>query len=310
MTCLLIDGKERSAEIRREIKERVSRLVPRLGRPPKLAVVLVGDNPASRVYVSAKSKAAASCGMQTVDRCLQANVTDDVLQGVLRELASSPELDGILLQLPLPPGLNEFGALLSISPSLDVDGLHPFNQGLLMRGGAVSDAGGFEPCTPLGVVDLISWALLKLEVPNLEGRAEQPVDLTTVDFRGANAVVVGRSVLVGKPLAAMLTNRNCTVTVCHSRTKNLSDVCRQADILVAAIGKPEFVDAGFVKPGAVVIDVGINRLADGKLVGDVNYAQVSQVAGALTPVPGGVGPMTIAMLLKNTLLSAERKAGV
>ncbi len=305
MACLLIDGKERSAEIRREIKERVSLLVPRLGRAPKLAVVLVGDNPASRVYVSAKSKAAASCGMQTVDRCLPADVTDSVLREELRELAANPELDGILLQLPLPPGLNEFGALLSMAPALDVDGLHPFNQGLLMRGGAVSEAGGFEPCTPLGVVDLIGGAMQKL------GKvAAQSIDLTTVDFSGVNAVVVGRSVLVGKPLAAMLTNRNCTVTVCHSRTKNLPDVCRQADILVAAIGKPEFVDARFVKPGAIVIDVGINRLPDGKLVGDVNYAQVSQSAGALTPVPGGVGPMTIAMLLKNTLLSAERKACV
>lgn len=288
MSAIIINGKDVAAKIETELAVRVAEIVKKSGKKPTLAVVLVGDNPASKVYVKAKSKRAHACGMDTIDCVLPADTTDQKLQSELKKLSDNPKVDGILLQLPLPKGLDEFSALLCIAPEKDVDGLHPVNQGLLMRG-----AKCHRPCTPSGSIVLIDEALEKL------GKKK--------DLSGYNAVVVGRSILVGKPVGIMLLERNCTVTYCHSRTKNLAGVCRGADILIAAVGRPEMITADFVKPGAIVIDVGINRLDDGKLVGDVKYDEVSEVAAAITPVPGGVGPMTIAMLLSNTVDSAEAK---
>lgn len=291
MSYLLLDGKARSREIQQDIARRVEILVPRLGRKPKLAVVLVGDNQASMVYVASKSKQAHACGMDTVDLQLPAEISNEGLHHELNRLSEDRGLDGILLQLPLPQGLDEFAALSCIQHLMDVDGLHPYNQGLLMRG-----ARSLRPCTPLGVMDLIDLARDRL------GCAGDKSNLT-----GLEAVVVGRSILVGKPVASMLTERNCTVTICHSKTRDLDEHTRRADILVAAVGRPLMIKKEHIKPGAIVIDVGINRLSDGRLVGDVDFEAVRDVAAAITPVPGGVGPMTIAMLLRNTLESAENK---
>lgn len=288
MSCITLDGKTRAQVIQAEISERVKKLVPILGRPPKLAVVLVGQNPASLVYVKSKSKQTRLCGMEAVDYSLPDSISNSELHEELSKLSKDHKLDGILLQLPLPKSLDEFSALTQISEDLDVDGLHPYNQGLLARGEC-----GFRPCTPLGVMDLIACAMTRIS-----GKA---------DIAGLNAVVVGRSALVGKPTAIMLIEQNCTTTICHSKTQNLRDYTVKADILVAAVGKPNLLDATYVKQGAIVIDVGINRLPDGRLCGDVHFESVVQKAAALTPVPGGVGPMTITMLLKNTLESAEKK---
>lgn len=288
MSFLLIDGKARSQQVQNKIREEVEELVRSKGRRPKLAVVLVGNNPASQVYVKSKSKQALACGMETVDLRLPGDITDSILQQELRQLSEDPTVDGILLQLPLPAGLDEFAAIQCIPPTLDVDGLHPVNQGLLQRG-----AKALRPCTPLGVMDLIFWARESLGLG--------------FSLAGLEAVVVGRSILVGKPVASMLTEAHSTVTLCHSKTRDLRDHCLRADILVAAIGRPEFIKGDFVKPGAIVIDVGINRLPDGRLVGDVDFQGAKERAGAITPVPGGVGPMTIAMLLRNTLQSARNR---
>jgi len=290
MPALLIDGKALAAEIEAGLTERVSRITPLLGRPPGLAVVLVGENPASQVYVRSKSKRAQKCGMAVFDVKLSAQITDADLHRELRKLNADEKVDGILLQLPLPGGLNEFAALLCISPEKDVDGLHPMSQGLLLRG-----ADAHRPCTPFGVMALID-------------RARSELGLSS-DLSGLRAIVVGRSILVGKPAGILLLERNCTVEYCHSKTKNLAEECRTADILIAAIGKPRFVTKEFVKPGAIVIDVGINQDSDGKLCGDVDCEGASEVAAAVTPVPGGVGPMTIAMLLSNTVNAAEMKSG-
>lgn len=269
-----------------------------LGRKPCLAVVLVGENPASKVYVSSKTKKAEACGIDHRDYHLPADVGDSKLQELLHELSSDQMIDGILLQLPLPAGLDEFGALLAIDPEKDVDGLHPMSQGLLMRGAKDYPGPGgrklpaHRSCTPKGCMVLIDRALAEL------GRK---------DLAGLKAVVLGRSVLVGKPIAQLLTERNCTVTLCHSKTRNLAAECRAADILVAAIGRPEMVGADCIGEGAIVIDVGINRKDDGKIVGDVAFGPASAKAAAITPVPGGVGPMTIAMLLENTVAAAQSK---
>jgi methylenetetrahydrofolate dehydrogenase (NADP+)/methenyltetrahydrofolate cyclohydrolase len=288
VSFLLIDGKVRSQEIQEEIRAKVELLVPCLHRKPKLAVVLVGDNPASQVYVKSKSKQAHACGMETVDVRLPASVSKDELHKELRSLGQDLTVDGILLQLPLPKGLDEFAALQCIPPKMDVDGLHPVNQGLLQRG-----TRSFRPCTPLGIIDLILWARKRLGFD--------------ASLAGLEAVVVGRSILVGKPVASMLTELNCTVTLCHSKTKDLVDHCQRADVLVAAIGRPEYINGECIKAGAIVIDVGINRLSDGRLVGDVDFDAAKDKAAAITPVPGGVGPMTIAMLLQNTFESAQSK---
>lgn len=281
----IIDGKALAKRIQAGLVKGVEQFTPQLGRAPVLAVVLVGENPASKVYVQAKAKAAHQCGIQTVDVKLPESVSNVELQTKLQELSARSDVDGILLQLPLPKGLHEFTALLCISPEKDVDGLHPYNQGLLARGEV-----GHRPCTPSGVIELIREARRGLKLPE--------------SLSGLNAVVIGRSILVGKPVALMLLDENCTVAVCHSKTRDLQDECARADIVVAAIGRPEMIRGEWIKPGAIVIDVGINRLPDGKLVGDVHFDSAAKVAAAITPVPGGVGPMTIAMLLQNTVLAA------
>ncbi|MFN8389186.1 MAG: bifunctional methylenetetrahydrofolate dehydrogenase/methenyltetrahydrofolate cyclohydrolase FolD [Bdellovibrionota bacterium] len=289
MSAITISGKALADEIQRSLAERVEGLKSKLGRPPGLAVVLVGENPASQVYVRSKSKNAKKCGIHVVDRTLPATTSNEALHRTLNELNHDPEVDGILLQLPLPKGLDEFSALLCISPEKDADGLHPTNQGLLLRG-----ADAPRPCTPFGVMKLIDRGLTELGA--------------STDLSGKHAVVVGRSILVGKPAAMMLLERNCTVEICHSKSADLRASCRRADILVAAVGRPKMITADHIKPGAIVIDVGINQDTDGKLCGDVDFDSAVETAGALTPVPGGVGPMTIAMLLSNTVDAAARRA--
>ena len=288
MTAKLIDGNALSQSILTTLADTVSTLRPKLGRSPALAVILVGDNPASKVYVAAKSKKAKACGMDVYDIFLPKDIGDSELQAKIKEASARPDIDGILLQLPLPKGLDEFAALCCITPELDADGLHPINQGMLLRG---EDAP--RPCTPLGCMLLID------EANRMLGR---PPSLA-----GLHAVVIGRSILVGKPVAQLLLESNCTVTICHSRTKDLPAECRRADILVLAIGQPKMITGDFVRPGAIVIDVGINRDEQGKLVGDAEFQSVCEVAAAVTPVPKGVGPMTIAMLLSNTVNAAQKK---
>lgn len=288
MSAISVSGKSLAKEVRASLADQVKQIEPKLGRKPGLAVVLVGEDPASKVYVKAKTKAALSCGIEVSDHFLPADISDAELQNKLKELSADSAVDGILLQLPLPKGLDEFSALCAIAPEKDADGLHPTNQGLLLRG-----ADTFEPCTPKGCMTLIDKARSELGQDN--------------KLDGLHAVVVGRSILVGKPVGLMLLERNCTVTYCHSRTRNLAEEVRKADIVIAAVGRAEMIKAEHVKPGAIVIDVGINRLDDGRLVGDVDYASVAEVSSAITPVPGGVGPMTIAMLLANTVKSAAKK---
>lgn len=288
MPAQILDGKALSQQVQAELAIRVEKILSAGSRAPGLAVVLVGDNPASKVYVRSKTKNAEDCGMRVIDVQLPADIGNERLQSKLLDLSADPGVDGILLQLPLPKGLDEFAALLCIAPGKDVDGLHPVNQGLLMRG---SDS-GHQPCTPLGSMLLVDQALKQLGA--------------STDLTGKHAVVVGRSILVGKPVALMLLARNCTVEMCHSKTRDLDSVCRRADILVAAVGKAKLITEKSVKSGAIVIDVGMNRDEEGKLCGDVDFASVLEIAGAVTPVPKGVGPMTIAMLLSNTVNAAER----
>jgi methylenetetrahydrofolate dehydrogenase (NADP+)/methenyltetrahydrofolate cyclohydrolase len=275
-----IDGKAVAAAVRGEVRERVARLAER-GVIPGLATVLVGDDPASQVYVGGKEKACAEVGMRSFGHRLPAFTGLSELLGLVRELGRTPEVHGILVQLPLPRSLDARQVIESIPPPKDVDGLHPMSQGRLMAGQP-----GLRPCTPLGVIRLI--------------------DETGVALAGARAVVVGRSVLVGKPVALLLLERHATVTLCHSRTVDLAGEVGRADVVVAATGQPGLVRGAWIRPGAVVIDVGITRGPDGKLHGDVEFAVARERAGFITPVPGGVGPMTIAMLLANTATAAER----
>ena len=272
----LIDGKEIALKIRADIKQEIAALKIR----PGLAAILVGENPASKVYVRNKRKACEEAGIVSSEHALPEHTSEADLLSLIDKLNNDPAIHGILVQLPLPKSLNERKVLDAVTPEKDIDGFHYMNVGKL-----VANENGFYPCTPLGVI-----ALLKA---------------MEVTIAGSHAVVVGRSNIVGKPMALLLLHENATVTICHSKTKNLPEICRQADILVAAIGKAKFVTADMVKEGAVVIDVGINRTEAGKLVGDVNFEAVSEKTFAITPVPGGVGPMTIAMLLKNTLQSAK-----
>jgi methylenetetrahydrofolate dehydrogenase (NADP+) / methenyltetrahydrofolate cyclohydrolase len=251
---------------------------------PGLAVVLVGDDPASQVYVRNKTKACAEAGLRTFDHHLPADTAEAALMDLVAQLNANPDVDGILVQLPLPPQIDSRKVLLAVDPAKDVDGFHPDNLGRLLLGEP-----RFVACTPFGVMKLLE-----------EGGAR---------LAGAQAVVLGRSNIVGKPMAVLLTAADATVTICHSRTRDLAAEVGRADIVVAAIGKAEMVRGAWIKEGAVVIDVGTNRLPSGKLVGDVEFAAAAERAAAITPVPGGVGPMTIAMLLTNTLLSAERRAG-
>jgi methylenetetrahydrofolate dehydrogenase (NADP+)/methenyltetrahydrofolate cyclohydrolase len=288
MTAKIIDGKIAGEQIRSEVTADVQKLIA-LGKPrPGLATVLVGENPASQVYVKSKQKACAEAGIESFGFVLPATATQVEVESLVQQLNADPKVNGILVQLPLPAGLDEEKILNTISIQKDVDGFHPLNIGRLAQKGRDPL---FIPCTPAGCM-----YLLEREIPNLEG---------------INAVVLGRSNIVGMPVALLLVRANATVTICHSRTKNLPEVVRQADILVAAVGRAEMVRGDWLKPGVVVIDVGINRVEDStkprgyRLVGDVAYEEALQVAGAITPVPGGVGPMTIAMLLKNTLKAAE-----
>ena len=281
MTAKIINGKEIAAQVRAELRSEIQALKEKTGITPGLTVVLVGENPASLVYVRNKIKACEEVGINSVQHKLPETTTHEELLGLIRHLNASKDVHGILVQLPLPKQINEEEILEEISPSKDVDGFHPYNVGRLMIGNPV-----LQPCTPYGVMRLL--------------------DSTGVDLSGKDAVVVGRSNIVGKPMAMMLLKRNATVTVCHSKTKDLVERVRKADILVAAIGRAEFIKGEWVKEGAVVIDVGMNRTMEGRLVGDVDFEGASERASFITPVPGGVGPMTIAMLLKNTVVAASR----
>ena len=291
MTAATIDGKAFAASLRARIAEYAATFEQSAGRQAGLAVVLVGDDPASRVYVASKGRACIECGMASFEHRLPADTTQEALLALVSSLNADPLVDGILVQLPLPDHLDEQAVVEAINPDKDVDGLTPLSTGRLALG-----LPGLVPCTPLG-----SLMLLKDQLGSLSG---------------LNAVVIGRSILVGKPMAQLLLAESCTVTIAHSRTKDLPDVVRRADIVVAAVGRPEMVRGDWIRPGAVVIDVGINRLppeegqAKGRLVGDVAFAEAVEVAAAVTPVPGGVGPMTIAVLLRNALVAAHRNAGV
>lgn len=277
----IIDGKLVSAQLRQELKEQTSAFIAKTGITPGLAVILVGDDPASAVYVRNKHRACEEVGMYSAVHKLPAETSEEELLALIDKLNDDDAIHGILVQLPLPKHISEERVVLAIDPSKDVDAFHPSNVGKIMLGNY-----RFLPCTPAGVMALLRHYEIEVE--------------------GKHCVVVGRSNIVGKPQALLLLEKNGTVTVCHSRTKNLADITRQADILVAAVGRPRFITADMVKDGAVVIDVGINRLPDGKLCGDVDFAAVEEKAAAITPVPGGVGPMTITMLLQNTLRAAEK----
>ncbi len=279
MSATIIDGKAVAASVRAQVAEEVARLRERTGAAPGLATILVGDDPASAVYVSGKRKAVAEVGIGDYHRQLSAEASQDEVAGLIEECNRDPDISGILLQLPVPEGLDGSDLTAMIAPEKDVDGLTPISAGHLLQG-----TPGLRPCTPLGVIELLDRYDVRLE--------------------GAEAVVVGRSDLVGKPVAQLLLQRNATVTMCHSRTSHLATVCARADVLIAAAGKPGLIGADHVKRGAAVIDVGITRTAQG-LRGDVDFEPVRQRAGSLTPVPGGVGPMTIAMLLRNTLAAAS-----
>lgn len=291
MAPRILDGKLLSADVRSEIKTDVAAFKAAHGRAPGLATILVGDNPASHTYVANKIKGCGEVGMESIHIPMPASTTQDQLKAKMRELNADAKVDGILLQLPLPGNSDSTPVLELMDPGKDADGLHPYNLGQLFEYKSWAEmASGKSPlsCTPHGVIQI----LLRSKIP----------------LAGQHAVVLGRSKLVGKPVAMMLQALDATVTMCHSRTKNLEATCREADILVAAIGQPRFVKAPMVKDGAVVIDVGINRDAAGKLCGDVDFDAVAPKTSAITPVPGGVGPMTIAMLLFNTLQLARKRA--
>lgn len=281
----LIKGKELAAELRGQLARKVSTLYEKTGKRPGLAVVQVGEDPASSIYVNNKKKACEETGLLSFGYHLPADIDQHDLLELIDQLNQDPSVHGILCQLPLPKHIDEFRVIQAISPEKDVDGFHPVNVGLLGLG-----RDGLVSCTPAGVIEML--------------KAYQ------IPLVGANCVIVGRSNIVGKPVSQLMLKEHATVTITHSRTKDLPGVCRQADILIAAIGKPEMINADYVKPGAVVIDVGINRNSAGKVVGDVDFASVAPIAQAISPVPGGVGPMTIAMLLKNTWTAFLRIEGL
>jgi methylenetetrahydrofolate dehydrogenase (NADP+)/methenyltetrahydrofolate cyclohydrolase len=289
MAATIIDGKAIAARVRGEVADAVGEIERELGRPPGLATVLVGDDPGSAVYVGGKQRASQDVGIVPFDVRLPASASFEEVAAELRRLNADPSVNGVLLQLPVPPPLDGAALTAMIDPAKDVDGLTPVNAGLLALGRP-----GLRPCTPAGVLELLAD--------------------TGVGLEGAEAVVVGRSNLFGKPMAQLLLAENATVTVCHSRTRDLQEVCARADVLIAAVGRPRLIGPDFVQPGAVVIDVGINRLTPEEagnrsgLVGDVDFRAVSEVASAITPVPGGVGPMTVAFLLRNTLQAARDQA--
>ncbi len=280
----LIDGKAVSAAVRERVKTQAAELTAK-GIQPGLAVIIVGDDPASRVYVNNKKKACAETGIYSEEHALPADTTQDELLALVKSLNGRSDINGILCQLPLPKHLDEKAVIEAIDPKKDVDAFHPSNVGRIMIGDY-----HFLPCTPAGVMELLASA--------------------NIDVCGKNCVIIGRSNIVGKPMSMLLLHKNGTVTICHSKTKNLSEITRQADILVAAVGVAKFVKADMVKPGAVVIDVGMDRDENGKLCGDVDFAEVEPIAEYITPVPGGVGPMTIAMLMQNTIMAAKLQNGL
>jgi methylenetetrahydrofolate dehydrogenase (NADP+)/methenyltetrahydrofolate cyclohydrolase len=289
MSATPIDGKTFAAAFRARIGEAVARLADE-GARPGLAVVLVGEDPASQIYVRSKVRQTVEAGMRSFDHTLPASTTEAELLALVARLNADPQVDGILVQLPLPPQINAQKVIEAIDPAKDVDGFHPINAGRLLTG-----VPGFVPCTPLGCLLLIKSVRR--------------------DIAGLEAVVIGRSNIVGKPMSQLLLGQSCTVTTAHSRTQDLPEVCRRADLLVAAVGRPELVRGDWVKPGAVVIDVGVNRVAGSepgtsRIVGDVAFHEAAEVASAITPVPGGVGPMTIACLLRNTLEAACLRRGI
>lgn len=297
----ILDGKSLSKAVGRTLARRVTNLSQQVGRAPGLAVILVGDNPASKTYVAAKHRFAKECGVKTFDAHVPATIAAVELREVIEKYNKDPEVDGILLQLPLPAPLDGAEFVRLIAPEKDADGLHPYNQGMLLQGAAAP-----RPCTPLGVMTMLDLALSSVEL-----REDTTLDeIPKASLVGKSAVVIGRSQLVGKPMGFLLLERNATVTFAHSKTNDLPGVCREADIVVAAVGVPRLVKRDWIKPGTIVLDVGINRLADGKLVGDVDYEDVLPNASAITPVPGGVGPMTVAMLISNTVENCARSHGV
>ena len=289
MTARRIDGKAAAAALREQVARSVAEFVARSARPPGLATVLVGDDPASAVYIRAKGNATAEAGMASFAHNLPDTVSEAELLDLVGALNGDDRVDGILVQLPLPKGVDSARVIAAVDPAKDVDGFHPLNQGHLFAG-----LEGLVPCTPLGCLHL-----LKAELGSLAG---------------LDAVVIGRSNIVGKPMAMLLLGENATVTIAHSKSRDLPDIVRRADIVVAAVGRPEMIRGDWIKPGATVIDVGINRIetgdGKGRLVGDVAFDEAAEIAAAITPVPGGVGPMTIAMLLRNTLVAAHRRAGL
>lgn len=284
MSPIIIDGKKISADVRAQVAAETAQLKEQ-GIVPGLAVIIVGDDPASRVYVNNKKKACADVGFYSEEHALPAETTQEELVALVKQLNERKDINGILCQLPLPKGLDDKAVINAIAPEKDVDAFHPSNVGRIMLGEY-----SFLPCTPAGVMELLHAA--------------------NVEISGKECVVIGRSNIVGKPMGMLLLHENGTVTICHSRTKELAEVTRRADVLVAAVGKAKFVTADMVKPGAAVIDVGMNRDENGKLCGDVDYEAVAPICSAITPVPGGVGPMTIAMLMRNTLTAAKVQNGL
>ena len=284
MSDKIIDGKLVSEKIRNVIKEKAKRIHEEFSRVPGLAAVLVGEDPASQIYVRNKRRSCEDVGIYSEEHKLSESTTQGELLSLIDKLNKDNKINGILVQLPLPSHINESIVLNSVSPEKDVDGFHPINAGYLFEGQPK-----FIPCTPHGIIKML--------------------DFYNVEIEGKNAVVLGRSNIVGKPAAILLLQKNATVTICHSRTRNLNEILKNADIIVAAIGKAHFVKKEMVKEGATIIDVGINRLENGKLAGDVDFDGVKEVCGLITPVPGGVGPMTITMLLWNTLKSLEESIG-
>ncbi|MDR0947727.1 MAG: bifunctional methylenetetrahydrofolate dehydrogenase/methenyltetrahydrofolate cyclohydrolase FolD [Ruminococcus sp.] len=282
MNAEIIDGKAVSASVKNRIAVETAALTEKNGRKPGLAVVIVGENPASKVYVNNKKKACAEVGFESFEYALAEETSEEELLNLVKKLNADSKVDGILVQLPLPRHISENKIINAIDPKKDVDAFHPENVGHIMIGDY-----SFLPCTPAGVMELIASAGVSIE--------------------GKHCVVIGRSNIVGKPMSMLLLHKNGTVTICHSRTKNLKEITKTADILIAAVGKAYFVTADMVKEGAVVIDVGMNRNAENKLCGDVDYENVKEVAGFITPVPGGVGPMTIAMLMENTLTAYKQR---
>ena len=272
---MIIDGKQIAQHLKEEIREQVKQLALQNGRKPRLDVIIVGENPASKTYVRSKINATEFCGMDGELIALPETTSQEELLRIIRDLNENEAVDGILVQLPLPKHIDEQEVIHAIAPEKDVDGFHPENVARLWL-----NQPAIVPCTPMGIMELLKQ--------------------TNTPLAGRHAVVVGRSNIVGKPIAKLLLDENCTVTIAHSRTADLAQICREADILVVAVGRSQLITGEMIKPGATVIDVGINRAEDGKLVGDVDFESASKVAGAITPVPGGVGPMTIAMLMRNT----------